>query len=131
MIAFPECEVNEHGLNKKIACHILSPERMKELGFSDRCFDRWYYCRKIRFPAEKLFKGLNITFNLTIYKSGNTWDISVLDEDFGQPYDYQKMIDDVEYPSQIALTVFVQVESIMEFMQKNGVISGHVRGEYI
>ena len=110
---------------------MLSDEQMRSLGFIEQKLGGWYYRQKIKFPPEKLFRGRNISFNLIIYKSGNTWDLSVLDENFGQPYDYQAMIDDVQYPSRVALTVFVQVEAIMERLQQNGVISGHVRGEYI
>ena len=58
--------------------------------------------------------------------------IDVLDEDFCQPYDYdyQSMLH--KNPTfEPALIVYEQVEELMEYLQSKGVLSGHVKGEYI
>ena len=36
-------ELNVNGVNKKIKAHIFSDEKMRMMGFSDHCKDRWYF----------------------------------------------------------------------------------------
>ena len=49
---------------------------------------------------------------------------------FCQSYDYQRILE--RNPShQLAGIVREQVEKWMEYLQDNGVLSGHVKGEYI
>lgn len=125
-----DVKVNSHGTNTKIQRHILSDERMREIGFTDYAADRWYFARGISFPKEKRFRGINLSFNVAIPKDGSEISIDILDDAYCQPYDYQYLL--YKTPTfTIALIVQEQVEKWMEYLQENGVLSGHVRGEYI
>lgn len=126
-------ELNSHGVNAKIKAHIFNDTKMREFGFTDYAKDRWYFCRGINFKGVKKKRGLNdidISFSVTIPKDGSDIWIDVLDEDFCQPYDYQYILK--KHPEhKIANIVKEQVEYWMEKLQEEGVLEGHVRGEYI
>lgn len=113
---------NKYGVNKAIQYHILPDEKMREIGFTDCDPEIWYFSRVIK---------QDISFNVMIPKDGiGDLRIDVLDEDFCQPYDYQAILDrDSDFP--FALLVEQKVEEYMEYLQDKGVLSGHVRGEYI
>ncbi len=132
-------EVNSHGVNKLIKYHILSDEKMKEIGFHKNYYEGtdhekdcpyWYFSRIIQFPKEKRWKGIEISFDVHIPKDGSDLDIMILDEDFCQPYDYQYILEGSP-KHQCANIVKEQVEMWMKYLQDNGVLSGHVYGEYI
>lgn len=126
-------QLNSHGVNAKIKAHIFNDEQMRKFGFTDYAKDRWYFCRGINFKNVKKKRGLNnidISFSVTIPKDGSDIRIDVLDEKFCQPYDYQCILEkDPEH--KIANIVKEQVEYWMEKLQEEGVLKGHVRGEYI
>jgi hypothetical protein len=125
-----EVEINSNYVNAKIKAHILSDEKMKEIGFTDYSKTTWFFCRSIKFPKEVRYRGFDISFNVSIPKDGSDIRIDVLDEDFCQPYDYQSMLH--RNPTfKPALIVLDQVEEHMEYLQSKGVLSGHVKGEYI
>lgn len=129
-----EIKLNSHGVNAAIKAYILPEDKMREIGFTDYCNDRWYFCRclKIKVDHKKFKKKYNedISFNLTIPKDGSDIRIDVLDENFCQPYDYQYMLE--KNPTfKFALDVKEQVEKWMEYLQNNGVLSGHNKGDYI
>lgn len=125
-----EVEVNSHGVNAKIKAHILPYEEMKSIGFTNYYEPNWYFCRSIKFPKETRYRGFDISFNISIPKDGSDICIDVLDEDFCQPYDYQMILNrNPTFPT--ALIVLDQVEQYMEYLQSKGVLSGHVKGEYI
>lgn len=125
-----EVKVNSHGVNSKIKSHILSDEEMKAIGFTNYYEPIWYFFRSIKFPQTKRYKGFDISFSVSIPKDGSDIRIDVLDEDFCQPYDYQYMLH--KNPTfEPALITFEQVEEYMEYLQSKGVLSGHVKGEYI
>lgn len=108
-------EVNSHGVNAKIKAHILSDKEMREIGFTNHYEPSWYFCRPIKFPQTKRYRGFDISFSVSIPNR-----IDVLNEDFCQPYDYQYMLH--KNPTfKPALIVYEQVE---EF---KGVLSGHVK----
>lgn len=124
-ILFPKYEVNEKGLNTKIKANILEDKKMQALGFTDYREGYWNFMREV---AE------DITFSLSINKTdSNDFNINVLDDNFGQPYDYQSSLSKETYhgPSPFAVSVYNNVEKIMEWLTECGVISGHVKGEYI
>ena len=124
-------KLNKHGVNAKIKATILSDAEMRDIGFTDYAKERWHFRRAIKFPNTKRYKGFDISFSVTITKN-NPKDlrIDVLDEDFCQPYDYQKMLDkDPEFEP--CLTVKEQVEEWIKYLMENGVLSGHEYGEYI
>lgn len=123
-------KLNSHGVNSKIKAHILSDEEMKAIGFTNHYEPTWSFCRSIKFPQTKRYRGFDISFVVSIPKDGSDIRIDVLDEDFCQPYDYQYMLNkDPKFKP--ALITFEQVEEYMEYLQSKGVLSGHVKGEYI
>lgn len=125
-----EVKTNSHGVNAAIKAHILSDEKMKEIGFTEYCKGYFFFSRMIKFPKTKRYKDFEVSFNVTIPRDGSDIEIDVLDDDYGQAYDYQRMLD--RNPTfEPALIVKEQVEEWMEYLQKNGVLSGHVKGEYI
>ena len=128
-----DVEVNSHGVNKLIKATILSDEKMRKIGFTDYNNKDWYFCRMIKFPktpAYQRYKDTEISFSVSIPKDGSDIRIDVLDEDFCQPYDYQFILDK-HSDFEPCLIVKEQVEEWMKYLQDNGVLSGHVYGEYI
>lgn len=128
-------ETNRHCVNKKIKANILEESKMRELGFTDFCKDRWYFCRGINFPKTREYRGFEVTFSIAIPKDGSDFRIDVLDEAFCQPYDYQSMImrskEKGTTPNKTAIIVFEQVEYWMKYLEDIGIVEGHVYGEYI
>lgn len=123
-------EVNSNCVNAKIKAHILSDKEMREIRFTDYYEPNWCFCKPIKFPQTKRYRGFNISFSVSIPKDGSDIRIDVLDEDFCQPYDYQSMLR--KNPTfEPALIVYEQVEEWMEYLQSKCVLSGHVKGEYI
>lgn len=130
-----ELRLNENNVNSAIKAHILSDDKMRELGFTDCSKLNWYFSRLIKFPKNKKYRGFEVSFNVTIPKNGDSIRIDILDEAFCQPYDYQNMIINARNNNrpvnETCKIVFKQVEEWMEYLQNNGVLSGHVYGEYI
>lgn len=125
-----ELELNSCGVNAKIKATILEYSLMREIGFTDNSEKDWYFCKRVCFPNGKKYAHIDITFNVTIPKNGSDVCINVLDEDFLQPYDYQSILK--SNPSfETAIIVKNQVEELMVYLQKHGVLNGHVEGEYI
>ena len=78
----------------------------------------------------KKYKGIEITFNVTIPQNGDDIAIDILDKEFHQPYDYQLILANNPH-HEFARIVQKQVEDWMAYLQEKGVISGHIQGEYI
>ena len=132
-------EVNSHCVNKLIKFNILPDEQMKEIGFHKNYYEGtdheeyspyWYFSRTIRFPNKKRWKDVEISFSVHIPKDGSDLNIMVLDEDWCQPYDYQYLLRR-NPDNECANIVKEEVEMLMKYLQDNGVLSGHVYGEYI
>lgn len=132
-------EVNSHGVNKLIKATILSDEKMKEIGFHKNYYEGtdyeeyspyWYFNRMIQFPKEKRWRNVEIGFSVHIPKDGSDINIMVIDEDFGQHYDYQHILESHPH-HECANIVKEKVEEWMKYLQDNGVLSGHNYGEYI
>ena len=134
-----EIKLNSHCVNAKIKYRILSDEKMKEIGFNKNYYEGtdheeyspyWWFTREIYLPKEKQYRGIDIDFTVKIPKDGSDLNIMVLDMNFCQPYDYQRILER-NPDNKFAGIVREQVEKWMEYLQDNGVLSGHVRGEYI
>lgn len=117
----PADYIADNGLNANIGVNVLDDNQMRSLGFTDRKEDTWYFCRGV---------GNNISFNLSIRKDGSEFSIDVLDEDFLQPYDYQKIIMDGGN-FDFVNNVYYNVEDVLEELTDAGILYGHVRGEYV
>lgn len=116
--------VNKYGVNTAIGYRILSDDEMRDVGFTDFRPDKWYYCARVSDDGET-------TFNVTIDKYGaDALRIDILDEQFCQPYDYQYILSR-DSQNAYAKAVYEAVEAQMDKLQEAGVLSGHVRGEYI
>jgi len=124
-------KLNKHGVNANIKATILSEEQMRKLGFTDYAKDRWHFSRSINFPKENKYRGYDISFSVSINKNDvEDLRIDILDEDFCQPYDYQRMLK--ENPNlKTCLIVKEQVEEWMKYLIDGGILSGHEYGEYI
>ena len=123
-------QTNKNCVNAKIQAHILPESEMRKIGFTDHVKDNWYFCRMLRFPKKKLYRDFEIALSATIPKNSDDIRIDVLDEACCQPYDYQRILYD--HPNhETALIVQNEVEKWMDYLQKKGALSGHVRGEYI
>jgi hypothetical protein len=124
-----EVETNSSGVNVKIKANILPDDAMRKIGFTDYNKKNWFFSRGLNFSG-KQYRHFDISFSVTIPKDGSEIRIDVLDEDFLQPYDYQYMLE--QNPTfEPALLVQKQVEEYMEYLQNNGVLEGHIKGEYI
>ena len=132
-------ELNSNGVNKLIKYNILSDEEMKRIGFNknyhegtdhEKYSPYWYFTRSIGFPKGKKWKGIEIDFTVRIPKDGSDINIMVLDMDFCQPYDYQYILSK-DSKNECANIVKERVEEWMKYLQDEGVLSGHVYGEYI
>lgn len=118
-----DIKVNKNGVNACIKAMILPEAKMREIGFTDHCKDRWYFCRMLK-------SGSELSFNVAIPKNGDDIRIDILDEDFCQPYDYQYMLE--RNPKfHVALAVREEVEYWMDYLQRMGVLSGHEKYAYI
>lgn len=127
-----EVQVNSRGTNMAIKAHILSDDEMRKIGFRDcirNSTDRWNYWSYYRM-IPGLGKGTEISFIVHIPKDGSDIEIMTIDEDFGQYYDYQAILE--RNPNlECALKVRDFVEGQMKKLQSYGVLSGHKRGQYI
>jgi hypothetical protein len=116
-----DVKLDLNGLNAAIRATILPDAQMRKLGFTDRSGNNWYLCSSV---------GADVTLNITIPKNGARLRLEVLDESFGQPYDYQQILK--RNPSfEFALLVQARVEDLLEYLSNKGVISGFSRGMYI
>lgn len=115
--------LNSFGMNERIRFHVLKAKDMHSAGFTDHDKTKWYYMRDL---------GNGISFNVTIGKTGHEGRIDVLDEEFLQPYDFQRMLEDgVQNAPQMALVVYYKVIGLMLELQMKGIINGYKPGDYI
>lgn len=120
-------QVNKHQTNILLQGHIKSASEMIEYGF------RRIDYKGIDVPYWSYYTNLipeyDIGFYLGLYDDGSIR-IDVLDDDFGQPYDYQKLMDNDPYymfPRQ----VFWEVDKLMHKLQDDGFISEYHTGMYV
>lgn len=122
---YPPYTLNKYGCNDKIKGHVLADEEMLRLGF-DKTDNRWHKFHMLKING----KTSSISFNFNVFVDSDEADIYVLDDDYGQPYDYQRILrDNPEH--EFAKKVRDEVESFMKFYEERGILTGHVIGEYI
>lgn len=125
-----EVKLNKNHVNAKIKGHILSDEEMRAAGFRKNYYEGTSYEKEC--PYWYFYRTLidNIEFHVQIPKDGSDISIDILDMNFCQPYDYQYILD--RNPKQkFALDIRDRVEELIGYLQELGILSGHVRGEYI
>lgn len=123
--------VNLFGTNEKIHFH-FNEELLKQNNFqyNTPLFsfpESWSYHKN--WVINSLELCFYVRYYLKSYK-GAQLDINVIDNDFGQPYDYQLILERHPYNA-TALKVRDLVEKEMEKLQAVGILSGHIEGEYI
>lgn len=97
-------------------------EKLLRYGFTNYHKPRLYFCRNL---------GHEITFNLAIDKSTlEITRIDVLDEDFGQPFDYQASLLRGNN-GELAKEIYHKVNSILTKLQSDGIIVGFEEGMYV
>lgn len=116
-----EVQLDENGLNNKIEGVILDESTMLSRGFR-RMLKGFYFGRTV---------GCEITLNIHIYDDPNKrLTIDVLDEDFCQPYDYQRIIS-MDSANTVAPKVKDRVDYWLEKLSREGIIVGFKRGMYV
>lgn len=100
-----------------------TPDSLLSFGFRKINDDRFVYTRDL---------GCDICFYISINALDlNDLKIDVIDDDFGQPYDYQLYIMDSEKPGRFVSAIYEKVEAELKNLQDAGIIQGHVRGNYV
>lgn len=116
-------EYTRHGNNAALSIHVLDDAAMRALGFTDRVPEDWYLCRPVS-------DDHTTSLDVTAAKDGSDWRIDVLDEDFGQPYDYQWLLSqnpDFAYARKVA----ANVERELRVLADAGVLVGWREGVYV
>lgn len=121
--------VNSHGVNTAIQYHLVDETTLTEQGFRKMNYsapagEQWDFLRNVaknivlwvRFPTDR--------------ECQDELNINVIDECFGQPYDYQHIL--ARKPNfPFALEVKAQVEAYMKEFSRVGIISGWKPDIYI
>lgn len=116
-------DLTNRGFNKSILINSKqTAESLLEYGLTNRHEPTLYYSRSL---------GDDISFNISIDKlTLDIKDIDVLDEDFCQPYDYQRiLLHDGEH--KFAKNIYFKVNGILSQLQKDGIIEGFKIGMYV
>lgn len=121
-----EVPLNNKHINSNIKINVLEENKMRELGFTDYCKTSWTYREAVFIDGDFV-----VTFNLSIKKDNpKKFDIDILDDNWCQPYDYQKYLKTTPY-FKTGLKVHNKVQEIMKKLLDNGVIEGYTLGDYI
>lgn len=128
----PESRINfdvpvENSQNILIKPNLLCRETMEHIGFRD-VGDRWAYVRLVK--QDKTGQGFDIGFDCCIYKDNERITFDVLDEAFGQPYDYQHILKR-DPKHRYALETHLGVQEHMKHLMDSGVITGYKLNDYI
>lgn len=128
-----EVEVDSRtGLNKNIKFSCLSNKQMKKAGFTfNEEYKVWDKVINIKFPQIPYYTDLEISLLISVSADNEALNnIQVIDDEFGQPYDYQYML--MKDPTfLLGLIVQQQVEIEMHKLVRYGIISGWNEGDYI
>lgn len=116
-------EYTRHGNNAALSIHVLDDTAMRALGFTDCVPEDWYLRKSVS-------DDHTTSLDVTAAKDGSDWCIDVLDEDFGQPYDYQWILSqdpDFAYARKVA----ANVERELRVLADAGVLVGWKEGMYV
>lgn len=116
-----EVPLTEKNQNANIKANILEDKEMRKLGFTDHNKSTWYYFRDL---------GNDVGFNVRINKENKQIEIDVLDENFGQLYQYQSMLINGNRDKFI-LDIHNKVQKEMKRLMELGIIYGYELGDYI
>jgi hypothetical protein len=139
-MAFPRQRTDEHGLNAEVDVS-RDPKRLKDAGFTRVDIGRyWSYTRTVKVygrsnrnnaNGRRPIPPLKVTLWIRVHDDPRSRpNIDVLDEEFCQPYPYQEMLSsgtDNEY----AIATYGWVEDNIQALADAGVVTGHVRGEWL
>lgn len=114
-------KLNKHGNNAAIKYHILTEDKMKKAGFR-KTSTGWYFFK----PLDKRSR---ISYNVSI-PFDEDGRIDILDELFGQPYDYEFLLEE-DPKFAFAQTIKAGAVYYTMLLQQQGVLSGYTYGDYI
>lgn len=116
-------ELTSKGFTNKIKINEgVTVDQLIQYGFTNNHKLSLYYSSMV---------GEGVSFNLSIDKETlEITSIDVLDEDFGQPYDYQMILMD-GIDNSYAKGAFDRVNEIFDQMQASGIVTGFQCGMYI
>ena len=117
-------ELRENGTTANIQIGAgATAQSLLAFGFRKINGDRFVYSRGL---------GCDISFSVTMKEADlNDIKIDVMDDDFGQPYDYQLYLLMDGEPVRVASAIYEKVEAELKKLQDAGIIQGHVRGNYV
>lgn len=107
---------DQNGLNMEIGSKILSDADMHKAGFTSHEEGRWYFVKTI---------APETTLNINIPMNGDRLRVDVIDEDCGQPYDYQRI--KCEFASKVERAVNIELKRLSDA----GIITGFAWGMYV
>lgn len=111
-------------MNANIKAHVLSDEKMIELGFVERPF-QWVLSKLISHV-----KTMEEYLIVEISKESEDVEIYVVDKYTGEMYDYQSQLYDYAY-NEYASQIHFSVQKVMMELVEAGVISGYKENDYI
>lgn len=116
-----ETEVDENGQNKNLRFHIIDTHLMESVGFK-HTYNFWIL-------YDSVDEDITINIKITDNEVGT---IDILDDNFCQPYDFQKMIYDLgDNAPFTAIKVQHKLYTILDSMKTFGILEGWEWGDYI
>jgi hypothetical protein len=116
-----ETEVDENGQNKNLRFHIIDSHLMESVGFR-HIYNFWILC-------DSVDEDITINIKITDNEVGT---IDILDDNFCQPYDFQKMIYDLgDNAPFTAIKVQHKLYTILDSMKTFGILEGWEWGDYV
>ncbi len=98
------------GVRNNFHSHILSKDKMRDLGFTHYADDCWYFLRTV---------GEGISLNIVIADDNSFLGIKVLLEDHLKPYSYEEALKE-DY--KLAESVNIEVNKWLNYLQSAGVL---------
>lgn len=106
--------LNSRGNNANLRANVLDDQTIKSYGFNQGIY--WEYL------------GCGVTMYIKVSKDSIC--IDIIDDDFGQPYDYQVILRN-DQNHKAALSIHSKVQVTMKRLSDAGIIEGWVVNDYI